>query len=130
MIILIITGAAHWGNQRTGEDKKSFESPGSTRDTAAALNAQVYEILFQTNINGEQKKEIGILSRRLASAKQDFEEQVSSFKKWEEVAFWLWLGEPIPAAAWAEGEQGGQIGSPGKDKDDQKMLPHLFSFET
>ena len=78
---MIITGAAHWGNQRTGEDKKSFASPGSTRDTAAALNAQVYEILFQTNINGEQKKEIGILSRRLASAKHDFEEQVRAASK-------------------------------------------------
>ena len=35
-------------------------------------------IVSQTNINGEQKKEIGILSRRLASAKQDFEEQVTT----------------------------------------------------
>lgn len=35
----------------------------------------------QTNINGEQKKEISILSRRMASAKQDFEEQVNQYQQ-------------------------------------------------
>ena len=81
--------------------------------------------MLQTNINGEQKKEIGILSRRMASAKQDFEEQVyqcgqnalpfrSSDKKNQLINQIQFAGEPVPAAFGAEGQQSDQIGGTGE----------------
>ena len=71
------------------------------------------------------------MSRRLASAKQDFEEQVTTvvtdqllpFEKREEIPL---VGEPVPAASRTEGQQSDQTGGTGKQVVENNPLPKMI----
>ena len=141
MLIISIAGAAHWGNQWTWEDEESFASAGSARNTEIHEFHQKYgsmnlDLLLRPTSTGSKRKRLEfsaedwLLQSRTLKSRSPSSDQLQ--KRGKSILSFRWAnisGEPIPAAAWAEGEQGDQIGVPGEAKDDPKILPDATYFQ-